>query len=169
MRYRAASDALNAMGRTARITAPRRESHNLPQPSTPRESAPRFRRAPCAVLPCNRSPITPPHSLEAVHGGIQGTVLVEALVLAYGSVCDVCVARSRHPDLDVQSLSAARRWKFAPAARNATPVPVLVSIELSFTLGHRPGERRDEAKPRAHSRPQEHERTLWGAIAAATA
>jgi protein TonB len=36
--------------------------------------------------------------------------------------------------LDEQALIAARQWRFKPGVRQGEPVPVLVTIELTFTL-----------------------------------
>jgi TonB family protein len=65
---------------------------------------------------------------------VEGDVWVEAVVLPDGTVWEACVRRSLHADLDVEALAAARRWLFAPGRREDQPVPVLVTIELSFSL-----------------------------------
>ena len=65
---------------------------------------------------------------------IQGAVLVEAVILENGSPGDVHVIRSLDPDLDEAAVAAARKWRFRPAMMNGSPVQVLVTIELSFTL-----------------------------------
>jgi TonB family protein len=36
--------------------------------------------------------------------------------------------------LDQEAIKAARQWRFAPGTRLGEPVPVLVTIELTFTL-----------------------------------
>jgi len=48
----------------------------------------------------------------------------------------VRVIRSLDPvfGLDQEALKAARQWRFVPGRRQGQPVPVLVSIELTFTL-----------------------------------
>ena len=53
-----------------------------------------------------------------------------------GSVGDVQVVRSLDPTfgLDQEAIKAARQWRFAPGTRLGEPVPVLVTIELTFTL-----------------------------------
>ena len=53
-----------------------------------------------------------------------------------GSVSNIQVVRSLDPTfgLDQQAIEAARKWKFKPGTRLGQPVPVLVSIELTFTL-----------------------------------
>jgi TonB family protein len=54
-----------------------------------------------------------------------------------GTVRDVTVVRSLDPTfgLDEEALKAAKQWRFEPATRLGVPVPMVVSIEMSFTLG----------------------------------
>jgi protein TonB len=66
----------------------------------------------------------------------QGRVVLEALVLADGSVGDVRIVRSLDArfGLDHQAVRAVRQWRFAPGTRRGQPIPMLVTIELTFTL-----------------------------------
>jgi len=68
---------------------------------------------------------------------IQGSVVLECVVQTDGTVGDVRVVRSLDVTygLDEEAIKAAKQWKFAPGTRNGEPVPVMVSIELTFTLG----------------------------------
>jgi TonB family protein len=36
--------------------------------------------------------------------------------------------------LDQEAIKAAKQWRFKPGTRMGEPVPVLVTIELTFTL-----------------------------------
>ena len=67
---------------------------------------------------------------------VQGTVLLECVVGTDGNVGNIEVVRSLDPTfgLDGQAIEAARKWKFKPGTRFGQPVPVLVTIELTFTL-----------------------------------
>ena len=49
---------------------------------------------------------------------------------------DVQVVRSLDPTfgLDNEAIKAARQWRFKPGMRLGQPVPVLVTIELTFAL-----------------------------------
>ena len=76
----------------------------------------------------------PHYTVQAMADKVQGTVWVDAVVLVDGTVGDVCVTKSLHEDLDIEALAAARAWRFTPGRRNGEPVPVLVTIELTFTL-----------------------------------
>jgi periplasmic protein TonB len=78
----------------------------------------------------------PQYTADAMRAKIQGMVEVEALVLPDGSVGEVRITRSLDPTfgLDREALIAVRQWKFAPALKQGQPVPVMVPIELTFTL-----------------------------------
>jgi periplasmic protein TonB len=78
----------------------------------------------------------PAYTADAMRAKVQGVVEVEALVLPDGSVGDAKVTRSLDQTfgLDREALIAVRQWKFAPAIRRGQAVPVLVPIEVSFTL-----------------------------------
>ena len=67
---------------------------------------------------------------------IQGTVVIECVVQADGSVGDAIIIRSLDQafGLDQEALHAARAWRFTPGTRAGQPVPVIVTIELTFTL-----------------------------------
>jgi TonB family protein len=80
--------------------------------------------------------VKPAYTTDAMRAKVQGTVLVECLVNADGSVGDVHVRRSLDSTfgLDQEAVKAARQWRFRPGTRLGEPVPVLVTIELTFTL-----------------------------------
>ena len=67
---------------------------------------------------------------------IQGSVVLEAVVLADGTVGDVRVMRSldRDTGLDQAAVRAAREWRFEPGTLLGNPVPVIVILDLSFRL-----------------------------------
>jgi TonB family protein len=67
---------------------------------------------------------------------VQGVVWLECVVLPDGSVGDVRVSRSLDPvfGLDQEAVKAARQWRFMPGSKQGEPVPVLITIELTFTL-----------------------------------
>ena len=79
------------------------------------------------------APVYPPAALAA---RIQGTVIVECVVLPDGSVGKVEIVKSLDSafGLDQEAIKAAKQWKFIPGTRFGEPVAVLVTIELTFTL-----------------------------------
>ena len=80
--------------------------------------------------------VRPQYTSEAMHAKIQGLVTLEALVLPDGTVGEVRIARSLDTvfGLDREAMRAVKAWTFAPATRGGTPIPMWVSIELTFTL-----------------------------------
>jgi periplasmic protein TonB len=88
------------------------------------------------TLPRVINEVKPQYTSDAMRAKVQGTVLLECVVRPDGSVGDVQVVRSLDPTfgLDEEAKKAARKWRFAPGTRLGEPVPVLVTIELTFTL-----------------------------------
>jgi protein TonB len=67
---------------------------------------------------------------------VQGVVLLECVVQTDGGVGNCSVQKSLDSSfgLDQEAIKAARQWRFRPGTRMGEPVPVLVTIELTFTL-----------------------------------
>lgn len=80
--------------------------------------------------------VKPQYTSDAMRAKVQGTVLLECVVRPDGSVGDVQVLRSLDPTfgLDQEAIKAARQWRFTPGMKLGEAVPVLVTIELQFTL-----------------------------------
>jgi periplasmic protein TonB len=80
--------------------------------------------------------VRPEYTSGAMLARVQGVVGLEAVVMPDGTVGDVRIIRSldRSFGLDQQAISAVKRWRFRPARRLGTAVPMFVSIELTFSL-----------------------------------
>jgi TonB family protein len=80
--------------------------------------------------------VKPQYTADAMRAKVQGTVLLEAVVMPDGSVGKVEVMKSLDPvfGLDQEAIKAAKQWRFVPGMRLGQPVPVIVTIELTFTL-----------------------------------
>jgi periplasmic protein TonB len=88
-----------------------------------------------ASRPLGGYQVLPRYPESARRQGIEGTVLVKALVTEQGRVEQVKVERSAgHTDLDQAALEAVSRWRFEPARRGRQPVAVWVLIPVEFTL-----------------------------------
>lgn len=87
-------------------------------------------------LPRPINQVKPQYTADAMRAKVQGTVLLECVVLPDGSVGKVEVVRSLDSTfgLDLEAIKAAKQWRFAPGTRFGEPVAVLVTIELTFTL-----------------------------------
>jgi periplasmic protein TonB len=88
------------------------------------------------TLPIVVREIKPQYTAEAMRAKVQGTVLLECVVLPDGTVGPVEVVRSLDSSfgLDQEAVKAAKQWRFRPGMRQGEPVAVLVTIELTFTL-----------------------------------
>jgi protein TonB len=80
--------------------------------------------------------VKPNYTSEAMRARIQGVVTMEAVVMPDGSVGDVHVVRSLDSQfgLDKEAVNTIKKWRFKPGMRLGQPVPVLVVVEMSFTL-----------------------------------
>ncbi len=80
--------------------------------------------------------VKPQYTADAMRAKVQGVVELEAVVLPDGSVGEIQITRSLDHTfgLDSEAIKAVKQWRFAPGTRLGQPVPVLVTIELTFTL-----------------------------------
>jgi protein TonB len=87
-------------------------------------------------LPTVLREVKPAYTADAMRAKVQGSVWLECIVMPDGSVGDVKVTRSLDPifGLDQEAIKAAKMWKFRPGMRQNEPVPVIITIELTFTL-----------------------------------
>jgi periplasmic protein TonB len=87
-------------------------------------------------MPRLLSDVKPKYTSDAMRARVQGAVLIGCIVNSKGEVTDVKVLRSLDATfgLDQEAMLAARQWRFSPGRRQGEPVPVVVSIELIFTL-----------------------------------
>jgi len=88
------------------------------------------------VLPRVVKEAKPYYTAAAMQAKIQGTVWMHIVVLATGDVGDVVVTESLDKEygLDDAAVEAARQWKFEPGKKDGKPVPVEVTVEMTFTL-----------------------------------
>jgi protein TonB len=78
----------------------------------------------------------PEYTSAAMRAKVQGTVEVQAVVNPDGTVGEARIVRSLDDrfGLDEKAIEAVRQWRFRPGVKGGRPVPVLVLIELTFTL-----------------------------------
>jgi len=88
------------------------------------------------TAPIVRHRETPQYTRDAVSARIQGSVIVDCIVQVSGICSDIRVVRSldRMFGLDAEAIRAARLWRFLPGTRMGRPVPVLVTIEIAFSI-----------------------------------
>lgn len=77
--------------------------------------------------------IPPSYPDIAREAGVDGTVMVQALVGKDGKVHDTRVVKSI-PMLDAAAIAAVKQWVFKPALSNNKPVAVWVAVPVKFSL-----------------------------------
>jgi TonB family protein len=81
------------------------------------------------------SEVKPTYTPEAMLHRIQGSVVLQLVVTREGFPSKIRVTRSLDPGgLDEQAIGAVRQWRFAPGRLSGTPVDVLVTVVLDFSV-----------------------------------
>ena len=104
-----------------------------PPPPVPPSAAALFRPGGAVREPKKIVDVQPVYPTIAQSARIQGIVILEAVINERGLVERVKVLRSV-PLLDTAAVEAVRQWRYTPTLLNGTPVSVLMTITLNFTL-----------------------------------
>jgi periplasmic protein TonB len=88
------------------------------------------------TLPRVLREVKPQYTSDAMRAKVQGTVLLECVVLPDGRVGQVEIVRSLDSTfgLDQEAIKAVRQWQFVPGTRMGEAVSVLVTVEMTFAL-----------------------------------
>ncbi|HEX4964429.1 MAG TPA: energy transducer TonB [Thermoanaerobaculia bacterium] len=78
--------------------------------------------------------VQPRYSEMARRAGVQGTVIVEAVIDAQGQVTNVRLLRGLPMGLDQAAVDAIRQWRFKPAQLDGHPVKVYFTLTVNFSL-----------------------------------
>jgi protein TonB len=84
-------------------------------------------------MPTKTKDVAPVYPPIAQSARVQGVVILETLIGADGRVEDARVLRSI-PLLDQAALDAVKQWEFTPTLLNGTPVPVIMTTTVQFSL-----------------------------------
>jgi TonB family protein len=85
-----------------------------------------------APVPLNQ--VEAEFSDEARRAKYQGVCLISLIVDAQGNPQNPRVVRTLGMGLDEKALEAVRKYKFKPAMKGNTPVPVMITVEVNFRL-----------------------------------
>lgn len=78
--------------------------------------------------------VDPQYPEAARKAGIEGVVILDAVIAASGQVEEVRVLRSAGKLLDDAAAQALRRWTYRPATLNGRAVRVLLTVTVSFRV-----------------------------------
>ena len=109
-----------------------------PPPPPPPLQAPPHWPAPVRVggamkMPAKVRHVDPVYPPIAQSARVQGVVIVEIVIDPEGRVFEGRVLRSI-PLLDQAALDAVNQWEFTPTLLNGTPVPVIMTATVQFSL-----------------------------------
>jgi TonB family protein len=76
----------------------------------------------------------PVYPASAQAAGIQGTVLLRAVIGTDGRIMGLTVSSSPDPTLSDAAMESARQWRYQPTLLNGEPVEVLTTISVNFRL-----------------------------------
>jgi TonB family protein len=76
----------------------------------------------------------PQYAEEARIAKMAGTVKISAVVGVDGKVRDTQVVNSAGLGLDEKAVEAVRTWGFRPGLKDGMPVPVMVTVEINFSV-----------------------------------
>jgi len=78
----------------------------------------------------------PAYTAEAMRARLQGVVVLNCIVRPDGKCSDIRIKQSLDMvfGLDQQAIASAQEWRFRPGMRMGEPVPVLVTLEIGFTI-----------------------------------
>ena len=102
-----------------------------PPPPSPPPPRPVLRVGGNIRPPQKIADVAPHYPPIALVGGVEGVVILEAVIAEDGSVRDVRVLRSI-PLLDAAAVEAVRQWRFTPTLLNGEPVPVVMTVTVAF-------------------------------------
>ena len=89
---------------------------------------------PGLIEPKLRKQVAPRYTPDAMRARLQGTVVVEAVILEDGTVGRARIKESLDDrlGLDQAALDAVGQWAFEPGTFEGAPAPVLVTLKLEL-------------------------------------
>jgi TonB family protein len=84
--------------------------------------------------PMVRSRVAAIYTEAARNAKREGTVILYAEIKATGEIGNLQVLRTLGEGLDEAAVDAIKQWKFDPALKDGKPVPVFMTVEVTFSL-----------------------------------
>ena len=81
------------------------------------------------------SQVKPMYPENAQRGGIEGTVLLHAVIATDGSLLSIGVTNTlADPELAAAAIDAVKQWRYQPTLLNGEPVEVVTTISVNYRL-----------------------------------
>lgn len=114
------------------VTSPEKSGAAGPAASTKRPQ--RVRISQGVIQRLKISDVAPSYPVDAKQAGVQGLVVLAAVIGKDGNVQSLKVLNSPSPVLSQAAMDAVKQWKYRPFMLNGTPVEVDTQITVNFTL-----------------------------------
>lgn len=99
-------------------------------PAVPR----RIRVGGSVVTPQLMTKIAPIYPESAQEKGIEGPVLLDAVISIEGSILSLKAVTTADPDLAAAAITAVKQWRYQPMLLNGEPVEAVTTITVDFKL-----------------------------------
>ena len=80
------------------------------------------------------SKVAPTYPEIAQEKGIEGPVLLEAVISTGGNILSLKAVTTADPDLAAAAMAAVQQWHYQPTLLNGQPVEVVTTITVEFRL-----------------------------------
>jgi TonB family protein len=81
--------------------------------------------------------VPPSYPGDLVAKGVEGTVLLEAVVGTNGEMLSVGTQNSSvDPDLIKAAIEAVQQWRYEPTLLNGQPTEIVTTVTVDFRLQH---------------------------------
>ena len=100
------------------------------------QTGPVYRTGRGVTVPEVLKEIRPRHTPASMERRIEGSVMMDVVVEADGTVGEGKVTKSLDVEsgLDQQAIDAMKQWEFKPGTYEGKPVAVEITVELSYRL-----------------------------------
>jgi len=112
-----------------------RERRTTSAASSPPKPAQPVRVGGSIRAPLKTLDVRPTYPASMRDAGREGVVPIEAIIGQDGTVTSVRVLSAQvHPDFAIAAVDAVRQWRFTPTLLNGSPVEVVMTVSVAFTL-----------------------------------
>lgn len=88
----------------------------------------------CIAPPLKLKDVRPLYPLTLKNSGVEGAVSIEGVVSTNGSLQQLRIIKSDHPDLERPALDAVAEWQFVPTTLNGRLVETRISVLVNFKV-----------------------------------
>ena len=78
--------------------------------------------------------VRPVYPIQSQSAGIEGTVLLRAVISTSGDLIGLTVLNTAEADLAKAAIDAVGQWKYQPTLLNGVPVEVVTTVTVNFRL-----------------------------------